>query len=81
MRRAAVSLYARVAEGHAQATAPDALRAIGAAQAVLADLRTHVELAHAVGFVDAGDAEGLRRRTRWVDELLRGYAQALAQRS
>ena len=81
MRRAAVSVYANIAEGHARPTAPDALRFMAIAAASLRELQAHIEFAHSVALLDASDAEELNRRMRWVDQLLTGYREALTQHS
>jgi four helix bundle protein len=68
LRRAAASIAANIAEGHARSTRPDYARFISIAQGSLAESRTYLHIAERIGLASANDVasiEGL------ADELSR----------
>ena len=70
MRRAAVSVYANIAEGHGRASGADARRLFDIARASLRELEAHTAFARAVGFAPPTLHDEVARRTLWTARLL-----------
>ena len=66
MRRAAVSVPANIAEGHARGTTGEFARSLRTSRGSLAELDTHIEIARRRRYLAAPVADALARR---VEEL------------
>ena len=66
MRRAAVSVPANIAEGHARGTAGEFARSLRTSRGSLAELDTHIEIARRRRYLAGPAADALARR---VEEL------------
>ena len=66
MRRAAVSVPANIAEGHARGTAGEFARSLRTARGSLAELDTHIEIARRRRYLPEAEAV---RLSRFVQEL------------
>ncbi len=70
MRRAAVSVYANIAEGHGRRSGPDAARFYDIAWASLLELEAHAGFARAVGLAAPAHADAVAQHARWTGRLL-----------
>ena len=70
MRRAAVSVPANIAEGHARGTAGEFNRSLRTARGSLAELDTHIEIARRRRFLAEVQAVGLDRRVRELRSMV-----------
>ncbi len=64
MRRAAVSVPANIAEGHARGTSGEFARSLRTARGSLAELDTHIEIARHRRYLAGTTADGLDRRVQ-----------------
>ena len=76
-RRAAVSVVSCIAEGHARHTTREYLRFVGIAAGSLAELRTQLEIAARLGWLDAERLTDLEDRAESLSRMLTRLRQAL----
>jgi len=79
LRRAAVSVYANIAEGHGRATRRDALRFYAIAAASLQELDAHLGFCTEARLAPPPLLTDARRRVVWVRKLLEGLRRATTQ--
>ncbi|MDF1504565.1 four helix bundle protein [Roseisolibacter sp. H3M3-2] len=77
MRRAAVSVPANIAEGHASAYGRTFVRHLSIAHASLMELECHLSIAIDVGYLDPGDAATARAASDEVSRMLRAMRRTL----
>jgi four helix bundle protein len=77
LRRAAVSVPANIAEGHAKAFTKDYIRHLAIALGSLAEVETLCELAVRLGYVGSHDASGLAEFIGEERRMLRGLQRSL----
>ena len=70
MRRAAVSVYANIAEGHGRRSGPDVARFYDIAWASLRELEAHTAFARDVGLAPPALADAVAQHARWTGRLL-----------
>ena len=78
LRRAAVSVPANVAEGHARGTTGEYRQFLGIARGSLAELETLLELSRDLGYTRDTDVEPLLAACGEVNRLLNGLLKALS---
>jgi len=81
MRRAAVSVPANIAEGHARRYTKEYLYHLSIARGSLAELLTLVLLAERLGHVDHTQTEGIQKAIRETRMLLSGLIARLENKS
>jgi four helix bundle protein len=77
MRRAAVSIPANVAEGHARRSLRAYLNHLGIALGSLAELDTELEVAERRGYVNADASHDLRRNIDRSRQIVHGLRRSL----
>jgi four helix bundle protein len=80
LRRAAVSVPANVAEGHSRPNTREFLHLLGIAYASLAEVQTHIEIAHRLKYLSSQRTESLLAISNEVGRMLNGLASALRRR-
>ena len=80
MRRAAVSIPSNIAEGYTREHRKEYLQFLAIAQASLAELDTHLEIAQQLGFVRDKDLSAVTGSKIKVGKQLRSLRKALADR-
>jgi four helix bundle protein len=80
MRRAAVSIPANVAEGHARRSLRAYLNHLGIALGSLAELDTELEVAERRGYVNADASHDLRRNIDRSRQIVHGLRRSLEVR-
>jgi len=80
MQRAAVSIPANIAEGHAMGSTKDFLRFLGIAQGSLAELETHLMLAERIGYGNFDDVGGILDRCTQEARMLRTLRKCVRSR-
>ncbi|WP_437225240.1 four helix bundle protein [Planctomicrobium sp. SH661] len=80
-QRAAASIPANIAEGHAQGLPKPFLRHLRIANGSLAEVETHFRLAERLKYVETALVESLLDRTVEVRRMLHGLKQAIEKRS
>ena len=81
IRRAAVSVPANIAEGHARDSLREYVRHLTIARASLAEVETHVLIALRLGYLEANRGEALLGRAAELGRILNGLKRALAGRT
>jgi four helix bundle protein len=76
MRRAAVSIPSKIAEGHERPSS-DYRQFLGHALGSLMEIETHVLLAEGFGYLEKEKSEGLLLRTAEVAKILHGLLRSL----
>jgi four helix bundle protein len=79
IRRAATSIPANVAEGHAR-RGKAYLHHVRIALGSLAELETHVEVARRLGFLSDADVASLLKETTPLGKMLHGLRRSLVRR-
>ena len=80
IQRAATSVPANIAEGHARETTKDFLRFLSIAQGSLAELETHLMLAQRFAYVDENELERIMQLTDETGKIIRGLQRSLKSR-
>ncbi len=70
MRRAAVSVPANIAEGHARGTDGEFARSLRTARGSLAELDTHIEIARRRRYLNEGQAQRLSRLAQEIRTMV-----------
>jgi four helix bundle protein len=79
VRRAAVAVAANLAEGHERRSRADFRRFVSIARGSLAEVETHLELSHRLGYTAKGTAERLESLAGEVGRMLSGLYVRLAR--
>ena len=77
LRRAAVSVPANIAEGHARQYTREFIQQLSIAYASLAELETHIQIAARLGFFRDGGESRLLAKCGEVGRLINGLRRAL----
>jgi four helix bundle protein len=77
LRRAAVSVPANIAEGHARSHTKEFLYHLSIAYGSLMEIETHVQIAQRVGYVSEVTVDDLLQRTAEVGRMLNGLKRSL----
>lgn len=80
IQRAATSVPANIAEGHARETTKDFLRFLSIAQGSLAELETHLMLAQRFAYIDKNELEKILQLTDETGKIMRGLQRSLKTR-
>jgi four helix bundle protein len=80
MRRAAVSIAANIAEGHARLSTPSFMHFISIAMGSLAELETHTIVARQLGYLEAEAADDLVLLSDEINRMLRALYKRLETR-
>ncbi len=81
MRRAAVSIPANIAEGHARDSTKEFLHHISIALGSLAEIETLLVLAESLGYGDSTTILALQKNTNEEGKMLRGLQKTLKSRT
>ena len=76
--RAAISIPANIAEGFDRGSRAEFHRFLSIAKGSCAELRTHMHLAHRLGYIDARAAEGVLARGEEVSRIIGGLRAKVA---
>ena len=77
MRRAAVSVPTKIAEGHERISTGDYRQFLGHALGSLMEIETHVLLAESLGYLEKEKSEGVLLQTGEVAKILHGLLRSL----
>jgi len=77
IQRAAVSVPANIAEGHARESTREFLRFLSLAQGSLAELETHLLLAERFGYISKDEIDHIMRLTNETGKVLHGLRRSL----
>ncbi len=80
LRRAAASIPANIAEGHARSSTKDFLRHLSIAIGSLAEVTTFIELAERLAFIDQPIANQLLESMQHERRMLRGLQASLRRK-
>lgn len=80
IQRAAISIPANIAEGHARDSTKEFLRFLAIAQGSLAELETHLLLAQRFGCTDTNELEKIMILTNETGKIMRGLQRSLNNR-
>ena len=80
IQRAAVSVPANIAEGHAMGSGKDFLRYLAIAQGSLAELETHLILAERIKYAASAQSEPILARCSDEARMLRGLRKSVRSR-
>ena len=77
MTRAAISIPANVAEGKERETVPELLRYLYFSKGSAGELRTHLYIAHKIGYMDATAFNDLNERAQVLSKKLGSFIRRL----
>jgi four helix bundle protein len=77
MTRAAVSIPANVAEGKERETIPELLRYLYFSKGSAGELRTHIYIAHKIGYLDEMTFDDLNERVQLLSKKLGSFIRRL----
>ncbi|HEX5416065.1 MAG TPA: four helix bundle protein [Chloroflexota bacterium] len=80
IQRAAVSVPANIAEGHARHHGREYLQHLAVAQASLAEVDTHLEIAVRLSYITVETADPIQQHIASLGRQLRSLRQALSRR-
>jgi four helix bundle protein len=80
MRRSAVSIASNIAEGDERNTDKEAVRFFFIAKGSLAEVRTQLEIAHLVGYIDTVDWQALDTASAEIGKILGALIKARSSR-
>ena len=80
IQRAAVSIPANIAEGHARESTKEFLRFLCIAQGSLAELETHLLLAQRFAYMETEELEKMMQLTSETGKIMRGLQRSLNNR-
>jgi len=80
MRRAAASVPANIAEGHARRSGREYLQMLGIARGSLAELETFVTLSERLGLIRSETSESLLEDCAAINRMMNGLMRALSSR-
>jgi len=80
IQRAAVSIPANIAEGHARLHRKEFEHHLSIARGSLAELETHLEIASSLGYLTAGQAASLADGAGQVGRMLNGLLASLRKK-
>jgi four helix bundle protein len=80
LRRAAASVPANIAEGHARSSTKDCLRSVAIAIGSLAETATFIELAGRLGYGDVNELRKIFELTNEERRMLRALQKSLRKR-
>ena len=78
-QRAALSVPANIAEGHARGYRKEFYHFTAIARGSLAELETHIILAHRLGYLSQENLDDLWKKAKTVGRLLNGLLRSLRQ--
>lgn len=81
LRRSAVSVASRIAEGHGRLNDAENRKGLGAARGVLNELQTQAELASSLGFIEPQSADRLLNLSNEVAKLINGLLGVLHEQT
>ena len=80
LQRAAVSIPANIAEGHARNYTKEFLRHLSIAKGSLAELETHIQIAHLLKYIEIEELSGFMNKTDELSRMLTGLDKSLKLR-
>lgn len=81
LQRAAVSVPANIAEGRARTHSKEFLQHLNIAYGSLAELETHIEVSHRLGYVTEPGANRLFAQTAEIGRMLNGLRRSVSRRA
>jgi len=79
LRRAAVSVPANIAEGHARNHTKEFLQHLSIAYASLMEIETHLQIAQRINYINDQQLHDLLQRTTEIGRMLNGLKRSLAK--
>jgi four helix bundle protein len=80
MTRSAVSIPSNVAEGKERETVPELVRYLFIAKGSAGELRTHLHIAHRIGYIEEPTFHNLLQKTQILSRKLGGFIQSLRRK-
>jgi four helix bundle protein len=80
LRRAAVSIPANIAEGHARKSSREFVQHLSIAYSSLAELETHVQIAQRLDYISADKTSSLLETTAEIGRMLNRLRQSIEKR-
>lgn len=81
LRRAVQSIPANIAEAYGRYHSKDAIRVLHIARGSLEETRSHLFVAHDLGYLDVGGFQSYQGRIREIARMLNGYIEYLSRMS
>jgi four helix bundle protein len=81
LRRAAVSIPANIAEGHARHYTAEFLRHLSIAYGSLAELETHIQIAQRLIYFESAQADKLLAKTSEIGRMINGLRKSLKKKN
>ena len=81
LRRAVQSVPANIAEAYGRYHSKDAIRVLHIARGSLEETRSHLFVAHDLGYMDVGSLQSYQTRIREIARMLNGYIEYLSRMS
>jgi four helix bundle protein len=80
LKRAAVSVAANIAEGHARATTGDYIRFLNISYGSLAEIETHIVIARELGMISFAVEQNLLEQSAEIGRMLNGLIASLKKK-
>jgi four helix bundle protein len=80
LQRAAVSLPANIAEGHQRQHSREFLQFLSIASGSLAEVETHLQIAHRLGYIDDKQIAELLNNTSEIGRMLNGLRKSIEKK-